>query len=232
MTYSKTTWLEHSMSTAEKLAALDNLEGMYSEAIDYIDAITHSSRYYTKTEAAAKYFTADDDGSGSGLICATLDGHTAQAIIDAGTPSGCIGLWSGSVASIPANWYLCNGLNGTPDLRDRFVVGAGGNYAKGATGGANSVTTTASITIGSTTLTTAQIPKHTHSTITDYYQNDELWAIGDGGGRRTDKYKIGSNTTETASCGGGGSHTHDATWSGSSQTKMPPYYALCWIMRA
>ena len=50
-------------------------------------------------------------------------------------PTGAILLWSGSIGSIPAGWYLCNGSNGTPDLRDRFVVGAGSTYAVDATGG-------------------------------------------------------------------------------------------------
>lgn len=55
--------------------------------------------------------------------------------LDTAMPSGGIILWSGAVAAIPAGWYLCNGANGTPDLRDRFVVGAGSSYAVGDTGG-------------------------------------------------------------------------------------------------
>ena len=50
-------------------------------------------------------------------------------------PIGGIILWSGSVASIPAGWQLCDGTNLTPDLRDKFVVGAGSSYAVNATGG-------------------------------------------------------------------------------------------------
>lgn len=50
-------------------------------------------------------------------------------------PTGGIIMWSGSIGSIPAGYVLCNGSNGTPDLRDRFVVGAGNSYAVGATGG-------------------------------------------------------------------------------------------------
>ncbi len=38
-------------------------------------------------------------------------------------------LWSGAVVDIPAGWALCDGNNGTPDLRDRFVIGAGGTWA-------------------------------------------------------------------------------------------------------
>jgi len=53
-----------------------------------------------------------------------------------GMPSGSIVLWYGSVASIPAGWILCNGASDTPDLRNKFVVGAGDTYAVDATGGA------------------------------------------------------------------------------------------------
>ena len=45
-------------------------------------------------------------------------------------------LWFGSIGSIPAGYALCDGNNGTPDLRDNFVVGAGSTYAVDATGGA------------------------------------------------------------------------------------------------
>jgi hypothetical protein len=55
-----------------------------------------------------------------------------------GPLTGIIAIWSGSVASIPTGWLLCDGTNGTPDLRDRFVPGAGGSLSPGATGGANS----------------------------------------------------------------------------------------------
>lgn len=51
-------------------------------------------------------------------------------------PIGIIVLWYGSIASIPSNWQLCDGTNGTPDLRDNFVVGAGSSYSVDDTGGA------------------------------------------------------------------------------------------------
>lgn len=44
-------------------------------------------------------------------------------------------LWSGAIVDIPAGWALCDGNNGTPDLRNRFVIGAGDEHAVGATGG-------------------------------------------------------------------------------------------------
>jgi hypothetical protein len=50
-------------------------------------------------------------------------------------PSGAIMMWSGSIGSIPAGYVICNGSNGTPDLRDSFIVGAGNNFAVAGTGG-------------------------------------------------------------------------------------------------
>jgi microcystin-dependent protein len=67
-------------------------------------------------------------------------------------PVGGIIIWSGSIAAIPVSWQLCDGTNGTPNLRDRFIVGAGTSYGVGATGGANTVT-----------LDATMIPAHTHT---------------------------------------------------------------------
>lgn len=50
-------------------------------------------------------------------------------------PSGVIAIWSGSVGSIPSGWYLCDGNNGTPNLSDQFVAGAGNNYSVDDSGG-------------------------------------------------------------------------------------------------
>lgn len=49
--------------------------------------------------------------------------------------AGMIILWSGSVVSIPSGWHLCDGTEGTPNLRNRFLVGAGQTYSPGASGG-------------------------------------------------------------------------------------------------
>lgn len=50
-------------------------------------------------------------------------------------PAGIIALWFGSIVSVPTGWVFCNGNNGTPDLRDKFVYGAGGVAAPGVTAG-------------------------------------------------------------------------------------------------
>ena len=48
-------------------------------------------------------------------------------------PIGCIILWSGTVSTIPSGWRLCDGTNGTPDLRDKFVIGARSDSGGSAT---------------------------------------------------------------------------------------------------
>lgn len=231
MAYSKTTWLEHCGTTA-KVNGLNNLESMYSESINYIDAITHASSYYTDGQAAALFFTSATDGSGSGLIAKYLDGYTADQIIAAGSPSGVIAFWSGSEDSIPSGWFLCNGLNNTIDLRNRFIVGAGSHYSKGDTGGANTVTTTGSVTIAGHTLTAGELPKHTHGSITDYYAANNTGYCGAGSAAPL----IVGNTAEnrsTGSIGSGDSHTHSASWDGTDdQDTRPPFYALCFIMKS
>jgi len=66
-----------------------------------------------------------------------LDGSKLKnlPIPPSGIPAGGIIMWSGSIANTPAGWALCDGTNGTPDLRDRFVVGASATKAVGAVGG-------------------------------------------------------------------------------------------------
>ena len=64
---------------------------------------------------------------------------------------------SGSNSNIPKGWALCNGNNNTPDLRDKFVLGAGKNYTVGATDGEKEVT-----------LTVAQMPSHNHTIYLGY----------------------------------------------------------------
>jgi hypothetical protein len=69
-------------------------------------------------------------------------------------PQGVIVMWSGSIDNIPGGWHLCDGTSGTPDLRDRFIVGAGSEYEVGATGGEKEHT-----------LTIDEIPSYSHTQI-------------------------------------------------------------------
>lgn len=85
-------------------------------------------------------------------------------------PRGIITMWSGATNAVPSGWALCDGNNGTPNLKDRFIVGAGQSYGVGNTGGnwtqTPSVWTNAAgtgINVAGTAITEAQMPWHTHS---------------------------------------------------------------------
>ena len=145
---------------------------------------------------------------------------TAIATTPPGIPTGGIILWSGSVGAIPSGWALCNGSNGTPDLRSRFVVGAGSAYNVAATGGsANSV-----------------VISHTHS-ITDPGHNHD-YRIGQSAGTLSPaiggwsfvgtylatKY---NNFIQSASTG----ITVNSSGQSGIDANLPPYYALAYIMK-
>jgi len=157
------------------------------------------------------------------------------------TPSGVIVLWSGSIGSIPAGWYLCNGNNGTPDLRDRFVVGAGSTYSVDATGGsANAI-----VVSHTHTFTTVTGGDHSHLIVADVNLSGTGGVGWTGGSYIAQTASVGNNlysltgtnTTPTvASTKTDGAHQHTGTTdsSGNSATNanLPPYYALCYIMKA
>lgn len=56
----------------------------------------------------------------------TLNGKSLQEIISecakVAVPIGCIVIWSGSESEVPADWNLCDGSKGTPDLQDKFCI--------------------------------------------------------------------------------------------------------------
>ena len=152
--------------------------------------------------------------------------------------SGVIVMWSGSTSSIPVGWLLCNGSNGTPDLRDRFVIGAGANYAVGATGGSKDATLV-SHSHG------VSDPSHAHG-VADPGHSHSLenvvgrYGYGGAFGVRGD-YPVPSAATLTSTGGTGtGIGIYGATTgisiqaSGSSATNanLPPYYALAYIMKS
>lgn len=137
-------------------------------------------------------------------------------------PSGIICLWSGSVDNIPDGWALCNGENGTEDLRDKFVVGAGRNYAVNVTGGSASQAVNLSGSTGATTLTVNQIPSHTHGLNKDFSSN--------GGNKIFYMANAAGTSFNTSATGGGGSHSHSLSGSATVST-LPPYYAKCYIQK-
>lgn len=139
---------------------------------------------------------------------------TEIALADASLPSGLIAIWKGSTTTIPSGWVLCNGQNGTPDLRDKFVLGAGNNYTVGDTGGEKEHA-----------LTIDEMPNHTHSVTASFTAS----RLGYGS---NDYVKYANNSTD-------GSWDNvslnnisiDSTGGGKAHNNMPPYYALCYVMK-
>lgn len=174
-------------------------------------------------------------GSGSGLV-----------------PAGAIIMWSGSISSIPTGWALCNGSNGTPNLRNRFVVAAGGSYGVGDTGGQNAITDVPKHS-HNVSGNTGGAGKHSHGGNTnstgnhrhEYQQafrdNGDYFDANDGGIDRELFYR----TRNTSNAGGHshnistdteGNHTHNVSGNtnavGSSSVDVRPlYYALAYIMK-
>jgi len=212
------------VSGAEIDTEFNNISSASTTKIDKVPA--------AQTNNVAK-FTA------TGAIADT--GSPASALI----PSGGIIMWSGLITSIPTGWGLCDGSNGTPDLRNRFVVGAGDQYDRNDTGGADSVT-----------LTEAQMPSHNHGMSTEGNHSHSGSTSTDG--EHTHRYGQNRTTGEggsdviasaydfddfsTSSAGShshslninsNGDHTHtiNNTGGGDSHENRPPYLALAFIMK-
>lgn len=134
-------------------------------------------------------------------------------------PVGGIIMWHGLVSAIPAGWALCDGTNGTPDLRGRFVLGESGTYALNSTGGAASATPT--ITVSNHTLTESQMPSHTHTVSA---ANESGSGSNGSGAGPYNKAAVTSGST-----GGGAAHGHTA--SSSAVATLPPYYVLAYIKK-
>ena len=139
-------------------------------------------------------------------------------------PPGGIIAWSGSEASIPSGWFLCNGSNSTPDLRSRFIVGAGTGsaYAVGGTGGsADSVVVTHTHTVND--------PGHVHLMA----QVPTTFRVADGvidgsysANNQDRNYTDRDTNTNTTGI------TIQSQGVSGTGANLPPYYALCFIMKA
>jgi hypothetical protein len=166
----------------------------------------------------------------------TLDGAagtSGQVMVSAGAgntptwgsgfPSGGIIIWSGSSASIPSGWLLCDGSSSTPDLRNRFVVGATSTYAVGATGGSADAIVVSHTHTATSTVTD---PGHFHT----YGIGNSVFYAGGGNGSR-DQAANATNTS-TASTGITVATTNASSGSSGTNANLPPYYALCYIMKS
>ncbi len=130
-----------------------------------------------------------------------LDGSNLTGI--AGIPSGVIAIWSGATSAIPSGWVICDGNNSTPDLRDKFIIGAGNSYAVNNTGGDSSKTTQVSV------------------------NGNTGWAS---------QYANASSMPNASPEPFNSRDRHQHSWGGTFTTSsfsiIPPYYALAFIMKS
>jgi microcystin-dependent protein len=176
-----------------------------------------SSPYAFLASQAVKVVRSD---TGADLISSSANAVTVNGTVTASSfagngtiPLGGIIMWSGSTA--PPGWALCNGQNGTPDLRGRFVLGAGagtGLTARdlGQMGG-----------VEAHTLTAAEMPAHNHPTTVGTVGYVASWNSSREATKAPDQGRNNGNQTQGSAMAGGG-QPHD---------NMPPYYVLAYIMR-
>lgn len=196
----------------------------------------HSHRYWHRIEAKKDGFHFKDGNLSSDNYVWIFAANTIHV--------GMIVMWSGKITEIPSGWALCNGKNGTPNLTDKFIIAAGSKYSVGSTGGLERVT-----------LSIQEIPRHNHSGQTN---NDgthrHIIPVDQGGGdglgwsspnaiRATTSYFDNSGSPGTWAVidswaytkSNEGNHSHslstDYQGNNTSHENMPPYYALCFIIK-
>jgi hypothetical protein len=177
---------------------------------------------FTCTGAAVFSSTVAITGTATGPTQSVSDDSTklaTTAFVRDIIPSGVIVMWSGSIASIPSGWLICDGSNSTPDLRNRFIVGAGSTYSVAGTGGSADA-----ITVSHTHTATVTDPGHAHSILIGegFSTGNSVQYTNSVTGSRN---VINSNTT-------GISVANSTTGSSGTNANLPPYYALAYIMKS
>jgi hypothetical protein len=187
-------------------------------------------------------------GSTFNMISAIQTTEVAQVLLDLVYKRGMIKPWYGSTLDIPTGWVLCDGTNGTPDLRNKFIVGAGGSYALNATGGATTGTTSPNGGHdhgGVTGSTVADLASHSHTLYVatkngaggqtqGFGTNADIAIAGD---QQASVGYISTNAVGTTLVGATGSgvpgHDHTITSEPNhthTVATLPPYYGLYYIM--
>ncbi|NEO87354.1 MAG: tail fiber protein [Spirulina sp. SIO3F2] len=175
--------------------------------------------------------------NGAGTINGIL---TASKFIGEGAfVVGMIMMWSGKVSQIPTGWALCDGKNDTPDLTERFIVGAGASakpdeqttlYDAGDEGEPDSH----SHKINPPKTTTNEVADHTHKFPEKWYRNKVTEGTVITAVRTLLDTNNGDVKNETTQGAGSHSHTVDVaefTSGNSSGLNRPKWYALCFIIK-
>lgn len=176
-------------------------------------------------------------------------------------PAGAIMGWSGDSTDVPSGWFLCDGANGTPDLRGMFIIGAGtndGDAPPHQTGGTATHTHVITIdadgthdhtiTVADHQLTIAEMPAHLHGsgvcdTVSGNAFNHGTIAAAPAAhdNIQSDSGTTGGFEAKTTSVGGDGNHSHGGSSDDSGNhthsasaadgSNVPPFYSLCMIMK-
>ena len=188
------------------------------------------------TDVSGCDWVLDENNLGSDSDEKLATQQSIKKYVDDSIPSGVIVMWSGSIATIPSGWSLCDGSGETPDLRDKFVLGA---YSDAGT--APKVDDTG----GSKTITANNLPEHTHASGTlatasdgahDHDFEIENTSTGLGGQYAPSASGTDGGYTSTVAIASAGAHTHNITGSTAVNTTtaadyMPVYYALAFIQK-
>jgi hypothetical protein len=165
-------------------------------------------------------------------------GASGQVLLSAGgsnTPTwgnafvaGMIMMWSGSIATIPSGWLLCDGTSSTPDLRNRFIIGA---FSDDSGTAKTTVTGTSTQTGGSKD---AIVVSHTHTaTVTDPGHNHSYNSVSFGINADDLGNRAGNSTSYTTSTATTGiTVSNSTTGSSGTNANLVPYFALAFIMKA
>ena len=203
-------------------------------------SLSEGSNLYHTTARARAAISASGD----------LNYNNSTGVMSFSAPSafvsGMIILWSGNTGNIPTGFVLCDGQNGTPDLRNRFVVGAGDAYNPGNTGGSKDaavITHTHGLNHNHTYSSSTSSDTHSHG-INDPGHSHTMSARWhnsvNSGGALSFKDVANSNQIQSNTTGisiNSDSHNHSlsgttgGTGSGSAIENRPRYYALCYIMK-
>ena len=210
--------------TANAAAQATDITNLWSNAATQSSAITTLQGQVGQTYGNANVAAYLAVGLNTANTSSNTNTLATTAFVQNILPTGGIIMWSGASTAIPYGWHLCDGTNSTPDLRGQFVIGAGGTYAVSATGGsANAIVVSHSHSV------TDAGHNHTVDSFTGIhdtapYGSGALYTAGANPGPIIGSLSPNTNVAVTGV-------TINSTGSNGTGANLPPYYALCYIMK-
>ena len=182
---------------------------------DLVGNVTGVSSIASKLQTARTIFL-----TGATVGSVTFDGSsnvTMSTTAASQFSTGMIMMFTGSSGSIPIGWVICDGSNGSPDLRDKFVIGAGGSYAVGSNGGSND----------------AGLLKHSHlyNDISSNISGSGSVRVAEASSRNDEAVSV-IRSLSIADTSGSRTTSIEGTVDGiGTNLNLPPFYALSFIMK-